>query len=142
MSSVRLQASSMGVFGVRVRIYRLSDPRDEHELELTVDTGATYPVIPRTLAQTVGVTDLERRRFTLANGEQVERDVGYIGMEYEGHRGPVLVVLGERKDASLLGALALETLGYEVDPVSQALRPATQYLMSALGLPPGRGSTA
>ena len=54
-----------------------------------------------------------------------------MGLEYEGRRCATLVVLGEPGDASLLGALALETLGYEVDPASMTLRAATQYLMRA-----------
>jgi predicted aspartyl protease len=119
----------MGVFSVRVRAFSLQDPRRSQEVELTVDTGATYPVLPRSLAEGLDAQLLERRTFVLANGDRIERDVGYLGMEFEGRRGATLVVLGEPGDASLLGALALEALGYEVDPVSRTLRPATQYLM-------------
>jgi predicted aspartyl protease len=119
----------MGVFSVRIRVFSLKDARKSREIVLTVDTGATYPVLPRRLAEELDARPEERRTFTLANGERIERDIGYVGMEYGGRRCPTLVVLGEPGDASLLGAIALEALGYEADPTSKTLRPTTQYLM-------------
>ncbi len=133
MTPESIPVRSMGIFSVRVRVFSLQDDKRSREVELTVDTGATYPVLPRGLAEGVGVRLVERRTFVLANGERIERDVGYVGMEYEGRRCATLVVLGEPGDASLVGALALEALGYEVDPASRTLRPATQYLMPAAG---------
>jgi predicted aspartyl protease len=71
----------------------------------------------------------EERTFILADGTKANRSLGWAGLAYDGRAGPCLVVLGEEEDVALLGAVALETLGYEVDPVAQRLRPATQYLL-------------
>lgn len=119
----------MGVFKVRVRVFRLTEEERGAEIELVVDTGATYPVIPRRLAEELGIPASERRTFTLADGTQVSRELGWAGLAYDGRKSPSLVVLGESGDVPLLGAFALEGLGFEVDSVAKTLRPAAQYLL-------------
>lgn len=119
----------MGVFKVRVEIFNLQDPDTSEEVEMTVDTGATYPVIPRTVAEVLGIEPAESRTFTLADGRKISRDLGWAGVSYDGRRSPSLVVLGEEDDIPLLGAFALEGLGLEADRVGRSLRPATQYLL-------------
>ncbi|MFQ5911505.1 MAG: aspartyl protease family protein [Thermoplasmata archaeon] len=120
----------MGVFKVRVNVFNLQDRESAQEVDMVVDTGATYPVIPRALAEDLGIQAAERRTFTLAGGTEVSRDLGWAGISYDSRSGPSLVVLGEEDDIPLLGAFALEGLGVEVDPVSRALRPAPQYLLT------------
>lgn len=120
----------MGVFRVRAKVFRLSESNVTKEVEFIVDTGATFPVIPRATAQELAISPIERRSFTLADGRSVDRDIGWAGIAYDGQSAPVRVVIGERDDPALLGALALEALGLEVDPVSRTLRPATLYLLA------------
>ena len=55
--------------------------------------------------------------------------MGWAGLSYDGRSAPSLVVLGEADDVPLLGAFALEGLGFEVDPVAKTLRPATLFLL-------------
>ncbi|MFQ5839017.1 MAG: retroviral-like aspartic protease family protein [Thermoplasmata archaeon] len=119
----------MGVFKVRVKVFNLQHAETGQEVEMVVDTGATYPVIPRTLAEELGIQVTERRTFTLADGTQVARDLGWAGISYDGRSSPCLVVLGEEGDVPLLGSFALEGLGLEVDPVARSLRPAPQFLL-------------
>ncbi|MFQ5839028.1 MAG: retroviral-like aspartic protease family protein [Thermoplasmata archaeon] len=119
----------MGVFKVRVEVFNLQDPQDSREVEMVVDTGATYPVIPRLTAEDLGIQPVERRTFTLADGTEVSRDIGWAGISCDGRRSPSLVILGEKDDVPLLGAFALEGLGLEADPISRSLRPAPQYLL-------------
>ena len=119
----------MGLFKVRVRVFNLKEEQRAKDVELVVDTGATYPVVPRGLADDLGIHPSERRIFTLADGTRLSRDVGWAGLSYDGRSTPSLVVLGEADDVPLLGAFALEGLGFEVDPVAKTLRPATQFLL-------------
>ncbi len=119
----------MGLSKVRVRVFNLAQEQHGKEVELVVDSGATYPVIPRTLADELGIRPLEERTFTLADGSKLSRQMGWAGLSYDGRKMPSLVVLGEMEDVPLLGALALEGLGFEVDPVTKTLRPATQFLL-------------
>ncbi len=120
----------VGVFRVKVRIFSLQDESLSREVEMVVDTGANYPVIPRSVAFELGIRTVEQRRFTLANGDTIERDIGWVGLECEGRLAATLVILGQPRDPPLLGALALEALGLDVDPQQNRLRPATQWLLA------------
>jgi len=119
----------MGLFRVRVRIYNLRDVERARELEMVVDTGATYSVVPREVAEDLGIPATQERVFVLADGRRMTRRLGPAGFAYDGREAASLVVLGETEDVPLLGAVALEELGFEVDPIGKALRPATQFLL-------------
>jgi clan AA aspartic protease len=122
-------SSGTGVLRVRVKLFNLQDQTTLREIELVLDTGATYAVIPRGVAEELGIQPSERRTFAPADGSQVTRDLGWAGISYDGRKSPCLVVLGEEGDIHLLGSFALEGLGFEVDPVSKTLRPARQFLL-------------
>lgn len=107
---------SMRLFRVRVRICNLEDERRSHDIELVVDTGATYPVIPESMAESLGIRFSEEITFTLANGTREVRKVGWAGLAYDGRTTHSRVVFGRAEDVPLFGAFALEGLGYEVDP--------------------------
>ncbi len=119
----------MGLFRVRVRIFSLRDERRARELEMVVDTGATYSVIPGEVADDLGIRATHERTFTPADGRRMSRRLGRAGFAYDGLEAASVVVIGERDDVPLLGATALEELGMEVDPVAKTLRPTTQYLL-------------
>ena len=121
----------MGLFRVRVLVFSLQDPEKTKELEVVVDTGATYPVVPRPLAEELGLRVVETRTFTLANGVEVARRLAWAGLTFDRRSSPSLVVLGEEGDVPILGAFALEGLGLEVDPVAKMLRPAHQFLLTS-----------
>ena len=97
---------------------------------MVVDTGATYCVVPRPLAEELGIRPTRRIRVTLADGTRIERDMGQAEVEYRGFTTPTWVLLGDRGDIPNLGAYALEGLGLEVDPTSRELRPSEAYLLS------------
>jgi len=125
----------MGVFRVRVRISPLEERSRQREVEMVVDTGATYSVVPRPLAEELGIAPSRRLTATLANGERITREMGRAELEYGGLSTPTWVILGAEKDVSILGAITLEELGLEVDPRARALRPAEAYLLSTLHSP-------
>ena len=120
----------MGIFRVRVAVYSLEDERRSQDIELVVDTGATYPVIPASVAESLGIRSSEEITFTFANGMRQARKMGWAGLAYDGRKTHSRIAFGEAEDVPLLGAFALEGLGYEVDPVTKTLRPATQYLLA------------
>lgn len=123
------ESTPMGVFRVRVRIFSLRDEARSRETEMVVDTGSTYAVIPRRIAEDLDIRATHERTFTLADGRRATRGLGRAGFAYDGLEAASVVVIGEADDVPLLGATALEELGLEVDPVAKALRPATQYLL-------------
>jgi len=117
----------MGLFRVRVAVYNLENEPRSQEMELVVETGATYPVVPTSVAERLGIRPSEEITFTLANGARQTRKVGWAGIAHDGRKTHSRVVFGEATDIPLLGAFALEGIGYEVDTVGRTLRPATQY---------------
>jgi len=121
----------MGFLRVEVGLANPFQPDRRTSLELLVDTGALLSVIPAERLRQLGVEPRERRRFKLADGRQIEREVGEAVFHYDGYEGTTKVVFGQEEDAALLGVLALETLGLEVDPVRGELRPATLFLFFA-----------
>jgi len=103
----------------------------ETPLELLVDTGALYSVLPASVLQELGIEPQERKTFKTADGRRIERAVGEAVFVYNGERGTSKVVFGAEDDATVLGVTALEALGLEVDPTSGTVRPATLFLFFA-----------
>lgn len=119
----------MGLFAVRVEVFSIHDAQKARVLEFIVDTGATLSVIPQDVAEELGVQPEEKRIFQLANGSHVARDIGSVGFGYEGRRTVSSVVIGQHGDVPLLGAVVLESWGFEADPVHKTLRPSQMYLL-------------
>lgn len=106
-------------------------PEREVPLELLVDTGALYSVLPISVLRELAIDPQERKTFKTADGRRIERAVGEAVFAFNGERGTCKVVFGVEEDATVLGVTALETLGLEVDPTSGTLRPATLFLFFA-----------
>lgn len=94
--------------------------------------GATFTTLPASLLRGLAVVPHARRTFILADGRQVEREVGRTWVRLGGQAGIALVVFGDEGVDPILGAVALETLGLAVDPVRQTLTPVPGLLMAAL----------
>lgn len=115
---------TMGITTARVVIRNLADREQSVEVDLTVDTGAIYSVVPASVLASIGIQPEERRRtFDLADGRTVRRDVGWAVFELQGQRAPSRVIFGVRGDAGLLGMVTLEELALSVDPRKRSLRP-------------------
>ena len=117
----------MGLTTVTVRLSRVGGKRAIEETML-VDSGATYAVVPAARLRSLGVRPYARETFSFADGSSVQRRVGSAFFELGDRRGPAPVIFGEPGDASLLGALALEALGLQLDPLKRELRPMKLWL--------------
>ena len=113
----------MGQFSVCVAIANPSDPARRADVELLVDTGATLSWVPRAIIEQLGVPRLPRRQFLVADGRTVERDTAGAIVRIDGSEAIVTVVVAEPGDGHLLGATALESLGFGVDPIRRRLIP-------------------
>jgi clan AA aspartic protease len=111
----------MGMFEVKVKLANLASPSQTVEVSLLVDTGATLSWIPRTILDKLGVKAFSRLPFSLADGRRLERDTPAVLLTIDGRKAPVPVAFGEQGEEAVLGATALETLGFIVDPVAQKL---------------------
>ena len=114
---------AMGMFEVKVKLASLTAPGRTEEVSLLVDTGATLSWIPREVLQKLGVKALSRLPFSLADGRRLERDVTAVLVTFDGRKAPVEVAFGEPGEEAVLGATALEGLGFMVEPVAKKLIP-------------------
>jgi len=112
-------------------VFNWDEPARGCELEALVDTGASRSVIPAVVVAELGVRPESSKEFTLADGRRVSRNLGWVGVEYGGESVHSHVVLGEPNDPAILGALTLEDLALQVDPVRGVLRPAEEFLLAA-----------
>jgi clan AA aspartic protease len=117
----------MGTFRVRIEV---GDPARERfePVEALVDTGATYTVLPRPLLHELGVVPHTRAPFVVADGREVELELGRAWIRVDGRQEFSLVAFG---DEALLGAVTLEELRLAPDPVSKRLVPVPALLMLA-----------
>ena len=105
---------------------KLSAVRAE-EMTMMVDTGATYSLISPALADRLGVVRFpDRVPVSLADGRQIEAELGMVGVEIEGRVGVTAAVIAEC-DEPLLGVEALEVLGLAVDPTAGKLVPTRTW---------------
>lgn len=93
-----------------------------------VDSGAVYSVAPTSVLKKLGIVGTDTEKFSLANGEVIEKKVGNALFEYRGKRRSSPVVFGE-EGIFLLGAVTLESLGVILDPINRELKPLPMLLM-------------
>jgi len=112
---------------IKIRVYSIDLTKWE-DVEVLVDSGALFTSILRPILERLGIKPIAKQKLRVYGGGIVERDVGGAVVEYEERRAIVPIVFGEPEDTPILGTTALETLGYQVDPVSKRLKP-TELLM-------------
>ena len=118
----------MGTFYVTIEVGDVDGVRFER-MEALVDTGVTYPAIPRGVLTSLGYKPIERRPFKLADDRIVEYDVGVVSLRLDGRTLPVVCVFGDEGSEPLLGAVALENFLLAADPVNTQLVPVAGRLM-------------
>jgi clan AA aspartic protease len=93
-----------------------------------VDTGATLSVVPRKIAVELQLPVIGRRRVATAKGvTELDECIGIV--EVMGRKAYSHILVSDNVDIVLIGAVTLETLGFEVDPVTGKLKEAKTYLL-------------
>jgi hypothetical protein len=62
-------------------------------------------------------------KFRLADGTPIRRQLSDCRFIYRGIDVPSPVILGQRRDAALLGTVTLESMGLVLNPFDRTLRP-------------------
>jgi len=119
----------MGLTFTTVRVSNPRHPRRQaRDVEVLVDTGALYSVLPRSTLEEIGVSPIGREEFTLADGTHKRYSVGEAFFEFGGKAGTSKVVFAPRGATPLLGTLTLESLGLMVNPITRELAPMRMIL--------------
>lgn len=114
----------MGLLRVRGR---LTGPTGRsEELELLVDTGATLLVIPRGLAERLGLVASRSQPVVIAGGQRVAWPVAEVRLALENHEVTTPCFIAPDGPARL-GAVALESLFLAVDPIAKRLVPVEGF---------------
>jgi clan AA aspartic protease len=104
-------------------------------LRLLADTGATYTVIPKPVADRLGVAISPRpMRVTLADGSSKSMHFATVLLKLGEREAGVTVLIAPEGAEPLLGVEALEALGLAVDPTSHELRPTRTHGVLAVGV--------
>jgi predicted aspartyl protease len=112
----------MGVTFVDVTVQRSSRSKRSRKVKCQVDSGASYSVIPREILRELRIGVDLKQKFTLADGPQVEPELGTAYFKLNGREGSAMVIFGEPGDATLLGVLTLQSLGLVLHPLERELR--------------------
>jgi len=108
---------------------KIGDPgkRRVIEVDALVDTGATLTVIPRRLANELGL-EVTGKVPVMSAGDRIELERTRVWIELEGKEDIVSAVISDVIDKVLIGVTALEVLGLQVDPVTGRLKEWTILL--------------
>jgi predicted aspartyl protease len=103
-------------------------------VRVLVDTGSELSWMPADVLAHAGIHPRRRRRFTMADGRTMDRDVGFCILEAEGFVTIDEVVFAQPGDRHLLGVRTLEGFGVTVDAIAHKL-----VATSTLAAPCARG---
>jgi predicted aspartyl protease len=112
-----------GVAVLTIEVANVASPEATERLEFIVDSGAVYSVVPSPVLERLGILPLKQDRFRLANGTYIVRRRGAALFRFGEYVGGADVIFGEPGDATLVGALTLESLGLSLDPIRRELKP-------------------
>ncbi|MCY4566176.1 MAG: clan AA aspartic protease [Gammaproteobacteria bacterium] len=112
----------MGLTRVNATIRNPANPARAWQGRFLVDTGAIDTLVPRQHLERIGVRPGGQRVYTMADGSKVRMDVAVAQVEIMEEFTGVLVIFGDNDTEPLLGVTAMESAGFEVDPVNQELK--------------------
>ncbi len=112
------------------RTVRVSNPDTGSAIDIpaTIDTGATYTLLPANLLRSIGIQPHRQMPFELGDGRKVDLDVGWIMVRVDDREDRSLCIFGPDAASPLLGAYTLESLSLGVDPVNERLIPVAGRL--------------
>jgi predicted aspartyl protease len=120
----------MGTFSAKLKVWKEDRPEGVQELDLLVDTGASFSWISKARLVGLGVKPAYQMPFRTIDGRLLERDMAVVYIATNGRSVPDLVVMAEEGESEVMGAHSIEGLGMAADPVQKKLVPT---VMLALG---------
>ena len=119
---MRKEQRKMGLTHVQVTVRNPADAERSWAGAFLVDTGAIDSLVPRERLEQIGLKPKGRRVYGFADGREAAMDITVAEVEFMGEIIGSTVVFGKEGSEPLLGVTALESMGIEIDPVSQRLR--------------------
>ena len=111
----------MGFVYASTEVRNIYGGEEKYHMPFLVDTGATDSIIPGNELDKIGVKREFKRIYELADGSQIEFDVGYAKLFINGEQTLGPVIFGKDESEPLIGVTALESIGFIIDPVRKTL---------------------
>ena len=118
----------MGTFSANIEIGSPEGSRFE-TVNAFVDTGSSVTAIPASILHRLGVGPHRKHTFELADGREIERDIGQTWLRVSDRSVITLVMFADEDTQPLLGAYSLQGLGLAVDSPSERLIPSPRLRM-------------
>lgn len=118
----------MGMTYVQATVTGRSGKQDT--LDFLVDSGAIYTLLPQKTWRKLGLKAKRKMGFVLADGTEIERNISECHIALPQGDATTPVILGEKGDEPLLGAVTLEILGLMLNPFRRTLEPMRMMLAS------------
>jgi predicted aspartyl protease len=99
------------------------------EVDALVDTGATYPALPKDLIELLGLVELYEAEGEVANGAAKLKLLGPAIIKVEDRMASSPVIERPEGTTPLIGVVALEQMGFRVDPVSGRLIKGLPFML-------------
>jgi predicted aspartyl protease len=125
--------SDMGLTHVAVRIRKFGS-EESYTTTFLVDTGAMDSMVPASALRKLGIQPLGSDAYGLGSGELVEYPYGVAEMSFLGEVIGTRIVFGPERCEPLLGAVALQSAGFIVDPVGERLKKMRPKPLKAVAL--------
>lgn len=111
----------MGIVQVTATVRNPAEPHRAWDGLFLVDTGSTDCVVPTDALYGIGLRPQGSRSYELADGHQSTVDIAVARIEFMGEFVGATVEFGPDDVEPILGLTALESVGIEIDVVSQRL---------------------
>jgi clan AA aspartic protease len=112
----------MGVTHVTVAVRNIAKPDNVWESLFLVDTGAVDCMAPASHLRQIGLEPRTERSYELADGTEVTFPVAPVQIEFMGEIVGTDIIFGPDDCEPILGVIALEAVGIEVDPRNGRLK--------------------
>jgi clan AA aspartic protease len=112
----------MGLTRVPVKLRAFGARDGAYEANFLVDSGATDCMAPASELKKLGVKSVGKTTYELANGTVQEFEFGLVEITLLGEVTAGRVIFGPDDIEPLLGVTALESVGFAIDPATQALK--------------------
>ena len=122
----------IGLTFLNIEVGSPANPEVTEAVELLIDSGAVYSVVPKPILERLGIHPLTEQEFRLADGSRISRRKGIAMFKYGERIGGADLIFGKEGDSQLLGAFTLEALGLSLDPLRRELR---ELPMILVGMP-------
>ena len=123
----------MGLLHTAVTIRNPADLARSWTGSFVVGTGAIDTFVPRPQLEALGLVPQGQRVYETADGRRMTMDVTVGEIEVLGELAGGTIIFGEPGDEPRLGFTALQSAGFEVDPLNQQLKKLPAVRLKELG---------